>query len=113
MGLAALLMAGAATAAPLSTETPFTSALSQTCVSVSTSAWTAIPATTNGTRTAVNISNPSSNTVYIGASSSVGITVPGAVIPTLGNYGMQIGNVQLYAIALTAASTVCVWEVKQ
>lgn len=110
----ALCSSGLLSAAPLTTETPINSFPSQTCVSVSTSAWTAIPATTNGTRTAVNVSNSGSTTVYIGADNTKAITVPGAIIPTLGNFGLQLsGAIQLYAVSLVSAGTVCVWEGKQ
>lgn len=114
IGLLASLCAASLSASPMTTESVIGTFVSQTCVSVSTSAWVAVPTTIGASRTTVNYANIGATTVYLGGDNTKAITVAGAVVPTLGNFSMQIdGNLAVYAVALTSASTVCAWEVKQ
>lgn len=111
-GMAASVFA----ASPLQMEDPITSLVSQTCVSVSTFAWTAIPASNGTGRTTVNICNPATTGAYIGLDNTKAVTVPGGIVSAGGNFSMQIdGPLTIYAVSLSTitAQNVCVMEVKQ
>lgn len=105
----ALLMA-----APIQREAAINSIISQTCVSTSTSTWTAIPAT-GGARTGVFISNPGPSTQYIGFDSSKATTVPAIIVISSGTIAFSVaGSVSLYGHTNdTAASSVCITEYGQ
>ena len=102
---------------------PIRTPLPATTVSVSTSAWTAIPATDTAGRTLVHFSNPASNSGAMSVIASTSPTIPGEAItirpheyqPGEGDWFHIYGvDIYWYAVSLhTSAESLHVQEYKQ
>ena len=101
---------------------PIRTPVTATTVSVSTSAWTVIPATPTSGRTLIHLSNPASNSAAMAVIISTSSASPGEATtvrpheyqPGEGDWFHFYGGLYFYALSLhTAAENVHVQEYKQ
>lgn len=115
--LAGMILFGqaAAFAAPLVSETPGMSWGSTSCVSISTSAWTASTSSNLAGRAGLFVVNKTTNTVYGTETNTDSISTTAFLFPATSMTFLPLAdNKTLYLLETGAgAETVCVKEVKQ
>lgn len=120
LSIAFLLCFGVLHADPLVTESPIEAVLAPTCVTISTSVFTAIPASNWGQRIGIIVNNPASNTNNVHGFFSVSaptVATRTAVIELEPGefFGASADNgVTLFLVSqASAGEDICVQEFKQ